>query len=57
MLPGISSLKQLWGLRVPEGEPQLELQKDLSKSDLPILRIITTYEGLSDKMLDESTFR
>jgi len=39
------------------GEPLLELRKDPSKLDLPVLRTVTRHGGLSDKMLDESTFR
>jgi hypothetical protein len=57
ILPGFDTPAQLWERRVPEGEPLLELRKDSSKLDLPVLRIVTRHGGLSDRMLDESTFR
>ena len=57
MLLGIDTPAQLWEQRVPEGEGMLELRKDPSKLDLPVLRTVTRYGGLSDRMLDESTFR
>ena len=57
MFPGIATPAQLWEQRVPEGEPLLELRKDPSKLGLPVLRTVTRHGGLSDKMLDESTFR
>ena len=54
---GIDTPAQLWEQRVPEGEPLLELRKDPLKLDLPVLRTVTRHGGLSDRMLDESTFR
>jgi hypothetical protein len=39
------------------GEPFLELRKHPSKLDLPVLRTVTRHGGLSDRMLDDSTFR
>src|SRR5271169_3850586 len=54
---GISSPADLWDFRVPEGEPQLELRIHPSKLDLPVLRTVTRHGGLSDRMLDDSTFR
>jgi hypothetical protein len=42
---------------VPEGEPLLELRMHPSKLDLPVLRTVTRHGGLSDRMLDDSTFR
>ena len=57
MFIGISSPADLWDFRVPEGEPQLELRIHPSKLDLPVLRTVTRHGGLSDRMLDDSTFR
>lgn len=57
MLLGIDTPAQLWEQCVPEGEGMLELRKDPSKLDLPVLRTVTRHGGLSDRMLDESTFR
>ena len=57
MFLGIATPAQLWEQHVPEGEPLLELRKDLLKLDLLVLRTVTRHGGLSDKMLDESTFR
>lgn len=47
----------LWDFRVPEGEPQLELRIHPIKLDLPFLRTVTRYGGLSDRILDDSTFK
>ena len=47
----------------PETEPGcphlsfLELQMHCSKLDLPVLRTVTRHGGISDRMLDDSTFR
>jgi hypothetical protein len=57
ILPGFDSPAQLWEQCVPEGEPLIELRKDLSKLDLPVLRTVTRHGGLSSRMLDESIFR
>ena len=57
ILTGFDTPAQLWEQRVPEGEPLLELRKHPSKLDLPVLRTVTRHGGLSDRMLDESTFR
>ena len=57
VLIGIRSPADLWDFRVPEGEPLLELRKHPSKLDLPVLRTVTRHGGLSDRMLDDSTFR
>jgi hypothetical protein len=54
---GISSPADLWDFRVPEGEPFLELRIDSLKLELPVLRTVTRHGGLSDVMLDDSTFR
>jgi hypothetical protein len=54
---GISSPADLWDFRVPEGEPQLELRIHPLKLDLPVPRTVTRHGGLSDRMLDDSTFR
>ena len=54
---GISSPADLWDFRVPEGEPFLELRIQPSKLELPVLRIVTRHGGLSDRMLDDSTFK
>jgi hypothetical protein len=42
---------------VPEGEPQLELRIYPLKLDLLVLKTVTRHEGLSDKMLNDLTFR
>lgn len=42
---------------MPEGEPLLELRMHPSKLDLPVLRTVTRHGGLSDRMLNDSTFR
>lgn len=57
ILLGFDTPAQLWEQRVPESEPLLELRKDPSQLDLPVLRTVTRRRGLSDRMLDESTFR
>jgi hypothetical protein len=57
VLIGISSPAELWNFYVPEGEPFLKLRKHPSKLDLPVLRKATRHGGLSDRMLDDSTFR
>lgn len=54
---GITSPAQLWRQRVPEGDALLELRMKRSKLELPVLRTITRHGGLSNRMLDDSTFR
>ena len=57
MIDGITSPAQLWRQRVPQGDALLELRIKQSKRELPVLRTITRFGGLSDRMLDDSTFR
>jgi hypothetical protein len=54
---GISSPADLWDFCVPGGEPLLELRMHPSKLHLPVLRTVTRHGGISDRMLDDSTFR
>jgi hypothetical protein len=54
---GINLLAELFDFCIPEGEPFLELRIYPSKLDLPVLRTVTRYGGLSDRILDDSTFR
>jgi hypothetical protein len=54
---GINSPAELFDFCVPEGEPLLELRIHPSKLDLPVLRTVTRHGSLSDRMLDDSTFR
>ena len=57
MFDEIISPAQLWRQRVPEGDALLELRMKRSKLELPVLRTVTRTDGLSDRMLDDSTFR
>lgn len=57
MIDGITSPAQLWRQRVPSGDPLLELRIKQAKRELPVLRTVTRSGGLSDRMLDDSTFR
>lgn len=54
---GIASPAQLWEQRVPEGDSLLQLQMKPQKLELPVLRNVTRHGGLSNRMLDDSTFR
>lgn len=57
MIDGITSPAQLWRQRVPSGDALLELRIKETKRKLPVLRTVTKSGGLSDRMLDDSTFR
>jgi hypothetical protein len=53
----ITSPAQLWEQRVPNGYAVLQLRMKPSKLHLPVLRTVTGHGGLSDRMMNDSTFR
>lgn len=53
----IASSAQPWEQRVPEGDSLLHLQMKSQKLDLSMLRNVTRHEDLSNRMLDDFTFR
>ena len=56
MFISISPPAELLDFGVSEGESFLELRIRPLKLDLPVLKTATRHGGLSDRMLDDSTF-